>query len=88
MSNILQAVLGTPGKPTQADTVLRYSFAGLVITGVVALGFLMFQGHSAFNSSSMLPLPTARRLTASNIPDSATPIRRAKSENPRPPPIT
>lgn len=55
MSNVFQAVLGTSGKSTQADTVLRYSFAGLVITGAVALGFLLLKGHSAFNSSSMLP---------------------------------
>lgn len=55
MNMTLTAVFGTSGRLTPADKILRYSFGGLVLTGLVALGFLLFKGHAAYNTSSLLP---------------------------------
>ena len=61
MSNASQTLLGTFVGGSHTDRVLKLSVAGLAVSGALALGFLAFQGHGAFNTSSNLPwgLPVA-----------------------------
>jgi Ni/Fe-hydrogenase subunit HybB-like protein len=55
MNRIVQAIFPTGSALHPEDRIYRYAFVGLAVTGLLAIGFLLVQGHAAFNTSSQLP---------------------------------